>query len=225
MRVRTEDKRREIVAVASQLFSELGYDRTSMSLISQRLGGSKATLYGYFKSKEELLLATIDYDVTEGADKLMNDLLGARSLREGLIALGRGYLERRMGPRPISNTRIVANQPEESGIGEIFYNNILKRAWERLADRFEMMMDDGLLRRADPWQATMHWKGLLEGDLVERRFLGAISEADPKEIDHNALTATDAFLQIYGANAQAPAKRIPAGPRKRSNAAARAAAK
>ena len=51
MRVRTEEKRREIVRVASDLFHDNGYERTSMSMISERLGGSKATLYGYFKSK------------------------------------------------------------------------------------------------------------------------------------------------------------------------------
>ena len=44
-RVRTEEKRAEIVQVASELFDELGYDRTSMATISERLGGSKATRY------------------------------------------------------------------------------------------------------------------------------------------------------------------------------------
>jgi len=209
MRVRTEDKRQEIVAVAAQLFQEFGYDRTSMSLISQRLGGSKATLYGYFKSKEELLLATLDYDISEGADKLMNDLLGARTLREGLIELGRSYLERRLSPRPISNVRIVSTQPEESGIGAIFYDNILKRAWERLSARFELMMDDGVLRRADPWIAAMHWKGMVEADMFDRRLLGAIVEPDPKEIDRFAVAAADAFLQVYGANAHAAAAELP----------------
>ena len=59
MRVRTDEKRREIVDVASELFEEHGFERTSMSMISERLGGSKATLYGYFKSKEQLLAAVL----------------------------------------------------------------------------------------------------------------------------------------------------------------------
>ena len=209
MRVRTEDKRREIVEVAAALFQELGYDRASMSLISQRLGGSKATLYGYFKSKEELLLATLDYDISEGADRLMNDMLNARTLRESLIRLGRGYLERRLGPRPISNVRIVSSQPEESGIGAIFYDNILRKAWERLSERFEGMMDEGLLRRADPWLAAMHWKGMVEADLFDRRLLGAVTEPDPREVDRLSVAAADAFLQAYGANARSGAAELP----------------
>jgi AcrR family transcriptional regulator len=205
MRVRTEDKRQEIVAVAAALFEELGYDRASMSLISQRLGGSKATLYGYFKSKEELLLATLDYDISENTERLMNDLLAAPTLREGLIALGRGYMGRLLSSRPISNVRIVSTQPEYSGIGETFYRNILQPAWQRLANRFETMMDDGLLRRADPWLAAMHWKGLVEADLFDRRLLGAVTKPDPREIERYAVAGADAFLQIYGANGQAQA--------------------
>jgi TetR/AcrR family transcriptional repressor of mexJK operon len=49
------DKRREaILDVARSVFSEEGYAATSMSSIAARLGGSKGTLYNYFKSKEEL---------------------------------------------------------------------------------------------------------------------------------------------------------------------------
>ena len=40
-RVRTEEKRNEIVRIASEAFDELGYDRCSMAAISERLGGSK----------------------------------------------------------------------------------------------------------------------------------------------------------------------------------------
>lgn len=202
MRVRTEEKRAEIVAVASEVFQEQGYDRTSMSQISQRLGGSKATLYGYFKSKEELFLATINYDVSANSELLTRALLGAATLRQGLIALGKGYLELRLGPRPTSNFRIVSTQPPEAGIGKLFYNNLIRPAWQRLADRFEIMMDEGKLRRADPWLAAMHWKGLIEGDMVERRTLGVLDGPDLGEIERSAVAAADVFLQVYGANAQ-----------------------
>jgi AcrR family transcriptional regulator len=199
MRVRTEEKRREIVEVAAQLFEELGYDRTSMSLISERVGGSKATLYGYFRSKEEILHAVLDYDVTEQAEQLMNKLLAAPSLREGLVILGIEYMTRRLSDRPISNIRIVSAQPDESTIGKDFYENVLLPAWQRLARRFEMLMDAGALKRADPWIAAMHWKGLCEWDMFEKRLLGAIREGDPEEIRTAAVHAADVFLQVYGA--------------------------
>src|SRR5690349_18099392 len=60
MKVRTDAKRDEILAVARAAFLELGYERTSMAEIATRVGGSKATLYGYFPSKEALFLAIIE---------------------------------------------------------------------------------------------------------------------------------------------------------------------
>jgi len=198
MRVRTEDKRQAIIEVAAELFEELGYDRTSMSLISQRVGGSKATLYGYFKSKEELLLACLYVDISSNSERMLDTMLRTRTLRDGLIELGDLYMQRRLSRRPISNVRIVATQPEELGIGREFYANILKPAWQIFADRLARLMAAGIFRRADPWMVAMQWKGLLETDMLDRRLMGAIREGDPTEIREAAVQAADIILQIYG---------------------------
>ncbi|MFD1612724.1 TetR/AcrR family transcriptional regulator [Sphingomonas tabacisoli] len=215
MRVRTDQKRQEIVNAAEQLFEEHGYDRTSMSMISERVGGSKATLYGYFKSKEELLHAVLDYDVNEQADRLMGEFLNEPDLRQGLVKLGVAYLMRRLSSLPMANIRNVANQPADSNIGKHFYETVLGPAWQRLAKRFELLMHEGKLRRADPWVATMHWKGLTEWDMFEKRLLGAIKGPDPVEIERISSLAADAFLRLYG----------PELKEQRSNRATRAAIK
>ena len=199
-RARTEEKRREIVDVASKLFEEHGFERTSMSMIAERLGGSKATLYGYFRSKEQLLAAVLLYDVTEEADRLMNELLSSSDLREGLIKLGIAYMTRRLSATPIANVRMVATQPAGSTVGKEFFERVLGPAWERLAKRFAAMMEQGLLRKADPWVAAMHWKGLNEWDMFEKRLLGAIDGPDPELLKRSATLAADAFLTLYGAD-------------------------
>lgn len=198
MRVRTDAKRREIVEAAAALFVEQGYDRASMSAISERLGGSKATLYGYFRSKEELLRAVLEYDVTHEVEGVLEGFPDAEHLRDGLIRLGVRYLSRRLSDLPIANIRTVANQPDESTIGRDFYEGVLRPAWERLAASFATLMDQGRLRRADPWTAAMHWKGLNEGETLEKRLLGASRGPDAAEIERVATLAADAFLRIYG---------------------------
>lgn len=210
MRVRTEEKRREIVDVASSLFEEHGFERTSMSMIAEKLGGSKATLYGYFKSKEQILDAVLIYDVTEQADRLMNEFLSADDLREGLVKLGFAYMMRRLASTPIANVRMVSNQPSGSTVGKVFFEGVLRPAWQRLANRFEMLMDEGMLKRADPWVAAMHWKGLNEWDMFEQRLLGAVDGPDPEKIQRASTLAADAFLQLYGtgkSRERAPAKK------------------
>jgi len=52
---RGTSKRREIIRAALKVFAEMGYDRATMDDIAQELEATKGLVYGYFKSKEELL--------------------------------------------------------------------------------------------------------------------------------------------------------------------------
>lgn len=197
-RVRTDEKRCEIVRVAAELFEQFGFDRCSMAALSERLGGSKATLYGYFSSKEDLLRAVLDFEVASETDQMMRDFPASEDLRESLILLGTAYLTKRTSALPIANIRMVANQPADSTMGKDFYENIIRPAFERLAAKFEQLMEEGKLKRADPWVAMMHFKGLCDWDFFEKRLLGAICGPDPKEVRRAVTLGTDAFLQLYG---------------------------
>lgn len=198
VRTRSDQKRREIIRVAAESFQELGYERTSMLTIAERMRGSKQTLYNYFGSKEELLRAVLDLDVGEVVDEALEALQREKSLRKGLARLGEIYLARQLAPLAISNIRIVATQPAESGVGEDFYQNILCAAWRRVADAFKALMNAGTLRRADSWLAAMHFKGLVLQDLLERQLLNAGTPPASKEVTAAAKHAADAFLEIYG---------------------------
>jgi AcrR family transcriptional regulator len=197
-RVRTEEKRDEIVRIASELFEQHGYDRCSMATISERLGGSKATLYGYFDSKEELLRAVLDCQVASEFDQVMHDLIEQPDLRAGLINLGIAYHQKRLSALPVANIRCIVNQPPCSSMGKDFYANVLRPAFENGAKQIKELMDSGRLKRADPWVALMHWKGLNDWDLFERRLIGAISGPEDVDIEKVATLAADAFLKLYG---------------------------
>jgi AcrR family transcriptional regulator len=197
-RVRTDEKRHEIIQVASELFEEYGFDRTSMSMISDRLGGSKATLYGYFKSKDELFQAVVDLDIPKQSERFMQEFFSGKDLKESFTKLGVAFLTRLLSPTPIANMRMMANRPEGSAISKSFYEETLRPAWERLAFRIKTLMDEGKLKRADPWIAAMQWKGLNEWDLLDRRLLGIHKQIDPAEILKAATTAAEAFMTLYG---------------------------
>lgn len=57
MRQKSKARRLLILQAAKAAFEEPGYEQASMSDIAARGGGSKATLYNYFKSKDELFQA------------------------------------------------------------------------------------------------------------------------------------------------------------------------
>jgi AcrR family transcriptional regulator len=56
----TGDTRSRIQAVALELFTEEGYEKTSLREIAERLGVTKAALYYHFKSKDEIANSFIE---------------------------------------------------------------------------------------------------------------------------------------------------------------------
>ncbi|MFG3681101.1 TetR/AcrR family transcriptional regulator [Micromonospora chalcea] len=60
MRETTGGTRQRIQAVALELFTEHGYEKTSLREIAERLGVTKAALYYHFKSKDEIVTSLVD---------------------------------------------------------------------------------------------------------------------------------------------------------------------
>lgn len=55
-----DERRSEIIETGAKLFSEHGYDETSVSMIIKEIGIAKGTFYHYFSSKDELLEEIVD---------------------------------------------------------------------------------------------------------------------------------------------------------------------
>jgi len=60
-----QKKRREILEAALKLFSEHGFERTSVATIAVRANVGKGTVYLYFSNKEEILMAIVETGLTE----------------------------------------------------------------------------------------------------------------------------------------------------------------
>lgn len=78
--------RAEILTAAAELFRARGYRATTLEELARRLGISKKTLYGHFRSKEDLLAAIFHRTmslVEEGLASIRSsDLPAAEQLRE-----------------------------------------------------------------------------------------------------------------------------------------------
>ena len=68
--MRQGDTRVKIRSVALNLFSEQGYEKTSLREIAERLGVTKAALYYHFKSKEDIVVSLFD-DLVSEIDELV----------------------------------------------------------------------------------------------------------------------------------------------------------
>jgi len=85
-RVPPRDTRTEILDVAFELFTEKGYDATSLREISERLGITKAALYYHFRSKEDILRVLLE-PIGAILIELLSRLEAARDVNEWADAL------------------------------------------------------------------------------------------------------------------------------------------
>ena len=85
-----KEKERLIIEMAMKLFATKGVNATSVQEIVTACGISKGAFYLYFKSKEELLLATLRYYYDKIQNKMMDiekeSLLPRENLQNNCIA-------------------------------------------------------------------------------------------------------------------------------------------
>lgn len=60
---RPKTKENDILSAAIEVFHEKGFSNTSIQDIANRAGIGKGTIYEYFKSKEELFINSIKFDI------------------------------------------------------------------------------------------------------------------------------------------------------------------
>ncbi|TMR21151.1 TetR/AcrR family transcriptional regulator [Nonomuraea turkmeniaca] len=60
-----EDTRTRIQEIALRLFTEQGYEATSLREIAEELGVTKAALYYHFKTKDDIVTSLVDLRVAE----------------------------------------------------------------------------------------------------------------------------------------------------------------
>lgn len=204
MRVKTEAKREAIVQVASEVFRELGFEGASMVEIAARVGGSRATLYGYFSSKEELFVAVI-----LGAAKSHFDPIFAALEQEGdddlervLQRFGEKVLTVVCSQEVIDAHRAVIAEAGRSDIGRLFYEGGPKKGVAELAGFLEQQMRKGRLRTADPSAAAHHLMALLDSETVKPRLLGIQGPLTRKDLREAIQRAVQVFLGGYASGSK-----------------------
>lgn len=198
MRVKTDERRKAIVDAAWDLFKTNGFERTTMSEISERVGGSKATLYSYFKSKDELFAAAMEQSVLERTDEAFALVGSSGDLEQRLLNFALSYMEMRLAPDMIGADRALIAQADQSDLGVSLLRRLIVPQWEKLAAVLGHEMSMGRLRDADPYQAAMHFRGLTESDLLERRLHGD-ETITARDIKTAVTSGTEAFLRAYSA--------------------------
>ncbi|MEN3613971.1 TetR/AcrR family transcriptional regulator [Plantactinospora sp. ZYX-F-223] len=187
----TGDTRSRIQAVALELFTEQGYEKTSLREIAERLGVTKAALYYHFKSKDDI----VDSFVSDRVERL--DRLIEWAAEQPVDAVGRRTTLRRYCEEFFGD--------DGRNVMQFFEQNrtVVKHhpAGQMMRDR--MLRIAELLARADPSPAGQLRATLalfsVHGSLFALR--GEISSRERQEL---ALEIANELLDRIGENPTRP---------------------
>jgi AcrR family transcriptional regulator len=211
MRIKSPMRRKTILEAAQAVFEEVGYEQATMSQIAARFGGSKATLYNYFNSKESLFLelvtlaacrhaeapATADTGLPPPVAEIMALLDDQQPLHDVLTRFGKHVLARFHTPSMLAMRRIIIGASNTSDIGRQFYERGPQKAFAMVQAFFARAIDQGHLRPADPRVVEAHWRALLCSEIQETELLNIHPELTAVDIDGIVQRAVDTFLRAY----------------------------
>lgn len=191
-------KRQAILETAYRLFRTQGFDGTSISEITAQVGGSKATIYSHFPSKEELFVECMTMAVEDyitGAVAQLDD--SGTDPGAALREFGANILNFGSSPDMVAVRRLIIAEASRSDIGKLFFAKLIALR-THVAELLSKFMDSGALRTGDAGFAASQLRALLEAEVLEPLLLHVREDSpDQKEIELAADRAVTAFLRAY----------------------------
>ncbi|MBS7541806.1 TetR/AcrR family transcriptional regulator [Ancylobacter oerskovii] len=198
-------KRREIIDGARRVFFEKGYDGASMDEVAKAAGVSKATIYVYFGSKEDLFEALVLNDRARSAEHLFVVDPSADDTVAFLRRIGISFMTMMLQPDHIRLIRMVIGAAEKlPHIGQVFFEAGPCHGGRRLADILRQQADLGRLVLDDEISAAHMFLNMCQGKLVKGQlFGGTTATPTPAEIEEHVDRAVRVFMAAYGKKADA----------------------
>ncbi len=140
---RSDARPKELISAALQLFAQRGFAGTRLEDVAAKAGVSKATVYLYFKNKEDLFAAVAREAVTPSLDQAQELVDAFHGPTADLLRTFVALLERKLdGPLPALIKLIVAESGNFPKLAQLWANvgprpglaliqRILKRGIER----------------------------------------------------------------------------------------------
>jgi AcrR family transcriptional regulator len=151
-----EERKEEFIVSAIELFTEQGYEQTSLNHILKKMTITKGSFYHNFESKSDLLNHVIDY-MAYGIQEIIERLTQDKSLSslDKLRELSKGMVSFRHKNAKVYDA-IVAFQKDDKNayMSQLF----TKRIIEIIHQRFQRIIDEGrsqgTFNLIDPYHST-----------------------------------------------------------------------
>jgi AcrR family transcriptional regulator len=162
-RMRGEDRRRQIVEVASELFSQKGFNGVTTKEIADRAGVSPAIIFRHFSSKEAIYSAILDHKLRQAAERIgarLQDAAGRKDDRAFFGALAFDLLE--LYSKDPSLIRLhLFSALEGHDLSRMFYKTMSRQIRNHLRAYIKQRIADGAFRQLDPIASSRVFLGMV----------------------------------------------------------------
>lgn len=173
---KAEDTRQSIIEQAAVIFNKNGYQRTSMSMLTNAMGLTKGAIYGHFSDKDALAVEAFRFSIGQVSQRVGDRLSSHAGVLDKLHAFARTFVDFfedtvREGGCPILNTAVDADDAHPQLHGEV--RRVLT-AWEgRLVAMVDAGKENGEIRPdADSELFATTFIALVEGGILLAKTVG-----------------------------------------------------
>jgi AcrR family transcriptional regulator len=189
-----------IVEAASELFTELGFQATTLDKVAQRAKISKLSIYRHYENKEALFSAAI----VAGCKQLFAPQALAEgvdgSVEDQLMAAGTLLLRTLLRPDVSSvEAMVMADKTNQKSLSKLHYEAGPAHVIARIEALLRQLHAKTLLYVPDPLQSARLFAALFKGSdlLIIARFDEARAE-DDNEIESYCRSAVEMFIAAHG---------------------------
>lgn len=173
MRFSAQDRRQQIMQVATELFARQGFDGTTTRQIAERARVNEALIFRHFPRKEALYWAVIDHKCRAGGarGKLESKLRAQGHAREVFAAIAEDILRRNSEDTTLGRL-LLFSALENHRLSQRFFRTHVADYYEVLADTIRERIRAGCFRRVDPLLAARGFLGMLVYHVLIQELFG-----------------------------------------------------
>jgi TetR/AcrR family transcriptional repressor of cmeABC operon len=192
---RGRERREKILAAAEDVFFEYGFEAASVGEIVKRSGGSLATLYKQFGTKEELFESLLLARTQSLYDSLSVDRLSTQPPDQVLLNVGLNLIRICASEKGVAIYRIVmAEGARFPHLRDIFLSKAIVAVQRDLGQYLMRQVKAKALQLDDPLQAAKQFLEMVKGDAPLRLCCGE-SLPSQRTLERHVHSAVNLFLR------------------------------
>lgn len=202
-RFSAEDRKHQILQVATELFAHRGYEGATTREIAKRAKVNEAIIFRHFPTKEDLYWAVIEAKCTAEAGRqiMVSILEGGTDVRTTFATLAETMLRRREND-PTLTRLLLFSALENHRLSQRFFQTYVADYYEILSEHIRSRIAAGEFRKINPQIAARGFLGMLVYHSMVQNIFGGnrFQRLDPHDVAENL---TDLWLTGMLAEAKA----------------------